>query len=240
MPLYTGLEFTKIFNWDGVGTAGSDYTDVTLEAQSPAGTSFTIFNTAAHYLYLGHTERFDMAVFDIDGAGSLGALTWEFYNGSAWTVSPATLTPARDRNYISGSTTACLSVAGRDATPGSYVNTCFTFDGTSWSSTSGYPVTNTLGVCTSGPSTDSLSWGGSSYPGTKQSACNKFDGTSWSALSAVPATVSQGAVANAPSGVGASGNSFSGGGTVGGTARTGTTFNWDAPDALTVKTVTVT
>ena len=161
------------------------------------------------------------------------------YNGSAWTVSPATLTPARDRNYISGSTTACLSVAGRDATPGSYVNTCFTFDGTSWSSTSGYPVTNTLGVCTSGPSTDSLSWGGSSYPGTKQSACNKFDGTSWSALSAVPATVSQGAVANAPSGVGASGNSFSGGGTVGGTARTGTTFNWDAPATFTVKTVTV-
>ena len=53
MPLYTGLEFTKIFNWDGVGTAGSDYTDVTLEAQSPAGTSFTIFNTSAHYLYLG-------------------------------------------------------------------------------------------------------------------------------------------------------------------------------------------
>ena len=85
MPLSTGLEFTTVLNWDGVGTASSDYTDVTLEAQSPVGTSFTIFNTAAHYLYLGHTERFDMAVFDIDGAGSLGALTWEFYNGSAWT-----------------------------------------------------------------------------------------------------------------------------------------------------------
>ena len=85
MPLYTGLEFTKIFNWDGVGTAGSDYTDVTLEAQSPAGTSFTIFNTSAHYLYLGHDERFDMAVFDVDTNGVLGALTWEYYNGSAWT-----------------------------------------------------------------------------------------------------------------------------------------------------------
>ena len=84
MPLYTGLEFTKIFNWDGVGTAGSDYTDVTLEAQSPAGTSFTIFNTSAHYLYLGHDERFDMAVFDVDTNGALGALTWEYYNGSAW------------------------------------------------------------------------------------------------------------------------------------------------------------
>ena len=86
MPLSTGLEFTKVLNWDGVGTASSDYTDVTLEAQSPAGTSFTIFNTAAHYLYLGHDEKFDMAVFDIDTIGSLGALTWEYYNGSAWTA----------------------------------------------------------------------------------------------------------------------------------------------------------
>ena len=85
MPLYTGLEFTKIFNWDGVGTASSDYTDITLEAQSPAGTSVTILNTAAHYLYLGHDDKFDMAVFDVDVPASIGALTWEFYNGSAWT-----------------------------------------------------------------------------------------------------------------------------------------------------------
>ena len=86
MPLYTGLEFTKILNWDGVGTASSDYTDVTLEAQSPGGTSFTILNSAAHYLYLGHDDKFDMAVFDVDVPASIGALTWEFFNGSAWTV----------------------------------------------------------------------------------------------------------------------------------------------------------
>ena len=79
----TGWEFTKIFNWDGVGTASGDYTDVTLEAQSPAGTSFTIFNTAAHYLYLGHSEKFDMAVFDLDSTGSLGALTWQYYSTTA-------------------------------------------------------------------------------------------------------------------------------------------------------------
>ena len=84
MPLYTGLEFTKILNWDGVGTASSDYTDVTLEAQSPGGTSFTILNSAAHYLYLGHDDKFDMAVFDVDVPASIGALTWEFFNGSAW------------------------------------------------------------------------------------------------------------------------------------------------------------
>ena len=73
-----GWEFEKVFNWDGVGTSSSDYTDVTLEAQSPAGTSFTLFNSSAHYLYLGHSQKFDMAIFDVDTAGSLGALTWEY------------------------------------------------------------------------------------------------------------------------------------------------------------------
>ena len=87
MPLYTGQEFTKIFTFDGSST----YTDVTLEAQTPAGTSFTVLGAAAHYLYLGHDERFDMAIFDVDVPASIGALTWQYYNGSAWiTFVPAT------------------------------------------------------------------------------------------------------------------------------------------------------
>tara|TARA_R110000824_G_scaffold297509_4_gene485710 strand:- start:534 stop:1658 length:1125 start_codon:yes stop_codon:yes gene_type:complete len=73
-----GWEFGKVFNWDGVGTSSSDYADVTLEAQSPGGTSFTLFNSSAYYLYLGHSQKFDMAIFDVDTAGSLGALTWEY------------------------------------------------------------------------------------------------------------------------------------------------------------------
>ena len=85
MATSAGAEFKKIFNWDGVGTSSGDYTDVTLEAQSPAGTSFTLFNSSAYYLYLGHTSKFDMAVFDVDTAGSLGALTWEFSNGTNFT-----------------------------------------------------------------------------------------------------------------------------------------------------------
>ena len=77
----TGWEFTKVFTFNG-----SSYTDVTLEAQSPAGTAFSILGASNHWLYLGHSERFDMAVFDVDIAGSLGALTWQYYNGSAWTT----------------------------------------------------------------------------------------------------------------------------------------------------------
>ena len=96
MATSAGAEFDKVFNWDGAGTSSGDYTDVTLEAQSPAGTSFTLFDTTAHYLYLGHASKFDMAIFDVDTAGSLGALTWQYYNGSAWT----TFVPASGRYEI--------------------------------------------------------------------------------------------------------------------------------------------
>lgn len=80
-----GWEFTKIFNWDGGGTSAPHYTDLTLEAQSPARAAFTIFNSSTHYLYLGHDSKFDMAIFSLDVAGSLGALTWEYHNGTTWT-----------------------------------------------------------------------------------------------------------------------------------------------------------
>ena len=81
MASAVGAEFTSVFTYNG-----SSYTDVTLEAQSPAGTSFSILGGASHYLYLGHDYKFDLAVFDVDTAGSLGALTWQYYNGTAWTT----------------------------------------------------------------------------------------------------------------------------------------------------------
>jgi len=85
MPVSTGLEFTKIFSWDGGGLTAPHYTDVTLEAQSPMGTAFTILNTTSHYLYLGHDEKFDMAVFDIDVGAGLGELTWQYFS-TTWTT----------------------------------------------------------------------------------------------------------------------------------------------------------
>jgi len=44
MPTTAGSEFTKIFTYDG-----SSYTDVTLEAQSPAGTAFSILGGTRHF-----------------------------------------------------------------------------------------------------------------------------------------------------------------------------------------------
>ncbi len=91
MATTAGAEFNKVFTHNG-----SSYTDVTLEAQSPAGTSFSILGASSHYLYIGNDSKFDMAVFDVDTAGSLGALTWQYYNGSAWT----TFVPASGRYQL--------------------------------------------------------------------------------------------------------------------------------------------
>ena len=76
----TDFSFTSVLTYNG-----SNYGDMTLEAQKPGGTSFGAFVETSHFLYLGHDSKFDMAVFDIDTAGSLGTLKYEYYNGSAWT-----------------------------------------------------------------------------------------------------------------------------------------------------------
>ena len=47
MASAAGAEFTSVFTYNG-----SAYTDVTLEAQSPAGTSFNILNTASLLFHL--------------------------------------------------------------------------------------------------------------------------------------------------------------------------------------------
>ena len=66
MATTAGAVFDKVFTYNG-----SSYTDVTLEAQSPAGTPFSILGASSHYLYLGNDAKFDMAIFDVDTAGSL-------------------------------------------------------------------------------------------------------------------------------------------------------------------------
>ena len=69
--------FEKVFDYDASGTT---YNDRTIEAESILGTSFTVLGATADYLYLGNSERFDLMIFDVDTAGSLGALTYEYYS----------------------------------------------------------------------------------------------------------------------------------------------------------------
>jgi len=84
----TDQYFDKVFHYNG-----SAYSDITLEMQSHGGTSSTILSDTNDVLYLGDDNRFDMAIFDIDTAGSLGALSWTYYNGSTWpTFTPLSAT----------------------------------------------------------------------------------------------------------------------------------------------------
>lgn len=81
MATTASQSFSTVFDYDG-----SSYNDRTKEARTRAGTSFTVLGTTSSYLYLGYTEKFDMALFDLDGLGSLGDLTWEYSAGSSsWT-----------------------------------------------------------------------------------------------------------------------------------------------------------
>ena len=94
MATTASQSLTAVYDFDGSST----YVDYTKEARTRAGTSFTIFSATSKYLYLGNDEKFDMAFFDVDVAGDLGALTWEYSNGTNWTE----FTPAYDRIDVDG------------------------------------------------------------------------------------------------------------------------------------------
>lgn len=94
MPTTASGSFEKVYNYDGVST----YTDITLTVQALSSTAVNVLDTTAYELYLGSDEKFDMAIFDIDTAGSLGDLVWKYWNGSAWTQ----FTPSIDREEPDG------------------------------------------------------------------------------------------------------------------------------------------
>ena len=95
MATTASQSLNTVYDFDGSST----YVDYTKEARTRAGTSFTVFSATSKYLYLGHDEKFDMVLFDIDTAGSLGALTWEYSNGTNWTE----FAPSYDRLTDDGS-----------------------------------------------------------------------------------------------------------------------------------------
>lgn len=70
---------------------GAAYTNRTAEANSAAGTAFTIANGNTTILYLGMggvaaTDKFGGAYFDLSVLGIGGTIVWEYWNGSAWTA----------------------------------------------------------------------------------------------------------------------------------------------------------
>lgn len=65
---------------------GASYDNNTTEANSSGGTPFAFLADTDDYYYLGNSEPFLGAEFDLDTLGSYGALTWEYWNGSSWTA----------------------------------------------------------------------------------------------------------------------------------------------------------
>ena len=58
-----GWEFTKVFKYDNSANAGSKYIDITNDMQTPASTAVPVIEATGDYLYLGNTQKFDLAVF---------------------------------------------------------------------------------------------------------------------------------------------------------------------------------
>ncbi len=84
--------------WSFIASS-STYTDHSIEARSSSGTSFTILNNANDFLYIGLEDRFDMAIFFLASNGSVGARTWEYYDGDSWN----TFTPGLEYDFASSS-----------------------------------------------------------------------------------------------------------------------------------------
>ena len=96
MPTAASGSFKKVLNFDGAST----YTDISLTVQALNSTAVNVLDTASHYLYFGHGEKFDLAIFDLAVNGSLGDLTWEYYSteDTDWRA----FTPSVDREDEDG------------------------------------------------------------------------------------------------------------------------------------------
>lgn len=65
---------------------GATYDDYDSEAWSIAGTGQFMHQDTADVMYWGHSAAFYRLGFKAHTAGSYGARTWEYWNGSAWTA----------------------------------------------------------------------------------------------------------------------------------------------------------
>ncbi|MDP3917303.1 MAG: hypothetical protein Q8Q42_03380 [Nanoarchaeota archaeon] len=75
-PSMEGLPYFEAV-WVSDNSASS-YVNNTLASQTISGTTFTIFEDSADYLYLGSSSRFDLAAFILATAGTVGTRTYAF------------------------------------------------------------------------------------------------------------------------------------------------------------------
>lgn len=75
------LDYVLLF--DGTAT----YTNNSVEADTAAGTAFAVMADAGDKLYLGKETKFKRFLIDVSVAAvGYTAVTWEYWNGAAWTT----------------------------------------------------------------------------------------------------------------------------------------------------------
>jgi hypothetical protein len=71
-----------VWKWNGAATWAND----TVEADSVAGTPFALMGGTTHRRYFGRNNPFAGLTFNLAVNGSYGTITWEYWNGVAWTA----------------------------------------------------------------------------------------------------------------------------------------------------------
>jgi len=77
--------FQKVFTFDD---SAASFTDNTTEARSRTGTNFTILGDGdlSNIVYFGLPGRFTSISMNLSTNGSGGVLTWEYWDGAAWSA----------------------------------------------------------------------------------------------------------------------------------------------------------
>jgi len=144
------------------------------------------------------------ATLQIGGSSPSRVATTLSYNGSSWSDTSNDLPVTIDRNGASGTTTAAITGGGREGSPGGYTNKFFTYNGSSWTAITTYPISASM-ISVQGPYTDVIAANGLVPPGSTNS--NWWDGTSWTAAPSTSNYHGQCAHANSTAGA-TSGNGF--------------------------------
>jgi|TARA_R110002020_G_scaffold51871_2_gene146381 hypothetical protein len=144
------------------------------------------------------------ATLQIGGASPSRVATTLSYNGSSWSDTSNDLPVTIDRNGASGTTTAAITGGGREGSPGGYTNKFFTYNGSSWTAITTYPISASM-ISVQGPYTDVIAANGLVPPGSTNS--NWWDGTSWTAAPSTSNYHGQCAHANSTAGA-TSGDGF--------------------------------
>jgi hypothetical protein len=66
--------------------SGGAYVDRSAEADTLAGTAFSLLANAADYAYFGKLTKFKEVYLDLNTLGSYTGVSWEYWNGATWSA----------------------------------------------------------------------------------------------------------------------------------------------------------